>query len=204
MILSPGDRSVGEITFCGAADRERYAWTASEEYFRGDTSKTLSATHAHRIDCRRDAGVRTARSSVLRRPSAHGTSGAIQRHRNRNGWNSIESMKLVGVFGLRRKAIGRLLFPIDRYFSIDSGLKRWGREDLRSGSRLLPERRENFPDRSWFPQSSVERSKMLYLPGKVSLLARVKERGFSGAFLGFVLVTMAGSIFPKCVFWYFS
>jgi hypothetical protein len=47
---------------------------------------------------------------------------------------------------------------------------------------------------------------MLYLPEKVSLLARVKERGFSGAFLGLVLVTMAGwvyllgLIFLKCVF----
>ena len=47
---------------------------------------------------------------------------------------------------------------------------------------------------------------MLYLPEKVSLLARVKEQGFSGAFLGLVLVAMAGwvyllgSIFLKCVF----
>jgi len=48
---------------------------------------------------------------------------------------------------------------------------------------------------------------MLYLPEKLSLLARVKERGFSGAFLGrLVLVTMAGwiyllgSSFLKCVF----
>ena len=48
---------------------------------------------------------------------------------------------------------------------------------------------------------------MLYLPEKLSLLARVKERGFSGAFLGLVLVAMAGrvyllgSIFLECVFW---
>jgi hypothetical protein len=51
---------------------------------------------------------------------------------------------------------------------------------------------------------------MLYQPEKVSLLAKVKERGFSGAFLGLVLVAMAGwiyllgSIFLKCVLWCFS
>jgi hypothetical protein len=115
-------------------------------------------------------------------------------------------MRLAGVFGLRRKAIGRLLFPIDRHFSIESGLKRWGREDLRSGSRLLPERRANLPDRSWFPSIVSRTFKNAFLPEKVSLLARVKERGFSGAFLGLVLVTMAGwvylpgLIFLKCVF----
>lgn len=47
---------------------------------------------------------------------------------------------------------------------------------------------------------------MLYLPEKLSLLARMKERGLSGAFVGLVLVAMAGwvylvgSIFLKCVF----
>jgi hypothetical protein len=46
--------------------------------------------------------------------------------------------------------------------------------------------------------------------GRLPFLARMKERGFSGAFLGLVLVTMAGwvdllgSIFLKCVFWCFS
>jgi len=34
------------------------------------------------------------------------------------------------------------------------------------------------------PQSLVERSKMLYLPEKPSLLAKMKKRGLSGAFLG--------------------
>ena len=91
---------------------------------------------------------------------------------------------------------------------IESGLKRWER-DLRSGSRSAPERRANLPDRSWFP-SIVSRTFKNALPEKVSLLARVKERDFSGAFLGLVLVTMAGwvyllgSIFLKCVFWCFS
>jgi len=34
------------------------------------------------------------------------------------------------------------------------------------------------------PQSLVERSKMLYLPEKPSLLAKMKERGLSGALVG--------------------
>jgi hypothetical protein len=33
-------------------------------------------------------------------------------------------------------------------------------------------------------QSLVERSKMLYLPKKLSLLARMKERDLPGAFVG--------------------
>jgi hypothetical protein len=95
---------------------------------------------------------------------------------NRNGgWNSIENMRLAGVFGLRRKVIGRLLFPIDRHFSIESGLKRWGREDLRSGSRLLPERRANLPDRSWFP-SIVSRTFKNALPTGKSISAGERER----------------------------
>jgi len=73
------------------------------------------------------------------------------------------------------EAIGRLLFPIDRHFSIDSGLKRWGREDLRSGSRLLPERRANFPDRSWFP-SIVSRTFKNALPTGKSISAGESDR----------------------------
>jgi len=117
---------------------------------------------------------------------------------------------MVGVFGLRRKAIGRLLFPIDRHFLFESGLKRCGREDLRSGSRLLSERRANLLDRSWLPLIVSRTSKKALPTGKVSLLARVKERGFIGAFLRPVFVTMAGwvyllgSNFLKCVFWCFS
>src|SRR5260221_7798478 len=123
----------------------------------------------------------SSNDSIVSLPStisviAHGTSKAIQGHRNRHGgWNSIENMKPPGAFGLRRKAIGRLLFPIDRHFSIDSGLKRWGREDLRSGSRLLPERRANFPDRSWFP-SIVSRTFKNALPTGKSISAGESDR----------------------------
>jgi hypothetical protein len=51
----------------------------------------------------------------------------------------------------------------DRRFSNESGLKRWGREDLRSGSGLLVRRRANLPDRSWFP-SIVSRTFKNALP----------------------------------------
>jgi hypothetical protein len=92
-------------------------------------------------------------------------------------------MRLAGVFGLRRRVIGRLLFPIDRHFSIESGLKRWERDGLRSGSRWFPGRGANLPDGSWFPSIGSRTFKKLYVSEKMSLLARVKERGFSGAFL---------------------
>jgi hypothetical protein len=51
---------------------------------------------------------------------------------------------------------------------------------------------------------------MLYRPEKVPLLEKVKERGFSGAYLGLVLVAMAGWIyflgsnFLKFLLWCFS
>jgi hypothetical protein len=51
---------------------------------------------------------------------------------------------------------------------------------------------------------------MLYRPERDSLLAKIKERGFSGAFLGLALLAMAGwvyllgSLFLKFVFWWFS
>jgi hypothetical protein len=51
---------------------------------------------------------------------------------------------------------------------------------------------------------------MLSQPEKVSLLTRVKERSFSGAFLALALLAMAGwvyllsSIFLKFVLWCFS
>jgi hypothetical protein len=53
-------------------------------------------------------------------------------------------------------------------------------------------------------------AKMLYQPEKVSLLTRVKEQSFSGAFLALVLLAMAGwiyllgSMFVKFVLWCFS
>jgi hypothetical protein len=51
---------------------------------------------------------------------------------------------------------------------------------------------------------------MLYQPEKISLLTRVKEQSFSGAFLALVLLAMAGwiyllgSMFVKFVLWYFA
>ena len=51
---------------------------------------------------------------------------------------------------------------------------------------------------------------MFYQPEKVSLLARFKERSFSGAFVGLTLLAMVGwvyllsSMFLKFVLWYFS
>jgi len=51
---------------------------------------------------------------------------------------------------------------------------------------------------------------MLSQPQKASLLARVKERGYSGAFLGLALLAMAGwvyllsSIFLKFLLWCLS
>ncbi|MCA1456835.1 hypothetical protein I6F35_27060 [Bradyrhizobium sp. BRP22] len=51
---------------------------------------------------------------------------------------------------------------------------------------------------------------MLSPPDKVSLLTRVKERGFSGAFLAVALLAMAGwvyllgSLFLKLMLWCFS
>jgi hypothetical protein len=85
-------------------------------------------------------------------------------------------MRLAGVFGLRRKAIGRLLFPIDRHFSIESGLKRWERDGQRSGSRWLPGRGANLPDGSWFPSIGSRTFKKLYVSEKMSLLAREGAR----------------------------
>jgi len=51
---------------------------------------------------------------------------------------------------------------------------------------------------------------MLYRPEKISMLAKVKERGFSGAFLGLALLAMVGwiyllsTIFFKFVLWCLS
>ena len=51
---------------------------------------------------------------------------------------------------------------------------------------------------------------MLLQPEKVSLLARMRERGLSGAFLGLALLAMAGwvyllsSIFLKFALWCLS
>ena len=51
---------------------------------------------------------------------------------------------------------------------------------------------------------------MLYRPEKASLLAKVKERGFSGAFLALTLLAMVGwvyllgSMFWKFLMWCFS
>jgi hypothetical protein len=51
---------------------------------------------------------------------------------------------------------------------------------------------------------------MLFPPEKVSLLTRVKEQSFSGAFLALVLLATAGwvyllgSMFVRFVLWYFS
>jgi hypothetical protein len=54
------------------------------------------------------------------------------------------------------------------------------------------------------------RFKMLSPPEKVSLLTRVKERSYSGAFLALLFLAMAGwvyllsSLFLKFVLWCFS
>jgi hypothetical protein len=54
------------------------------------------------------------------------------------------------------------------------------------------------------------RANMLFQPEKVSLLTRVKEQSFSGAFLALVLLATAGwmyllgSMFVRFVLWYFS
>ena len=51
---------------------------------------------------------------------------------------------------------------------------------------------------------------MFYRPERTSVLAKVKERGFSGAFLGLALLAMLGwvyllsTIFFKFVLWCFS
>jgi hypothetical protein len=51
---------------------------------------------------------------------------------------------------------------------------------------------------------------MLYQPEKVSLLTRVKEKSFPGAFLALVVLAMAGwiyllgSMFVKFLLWCFS
>jgi hypothetical protein len=51
---------------------------------------------------------------------------------------------------------------------------------------------------------------MLSQPEKVSLVARIKEQSFSGAFLALALLVMAGwvyllgSMFVKFVLWLFS
>jgi len=51
---------------------------------------------------------------------------------------------------------------------------------------------------------------MLSRPERISVLAKVRERGFSGAFLGLVLLAMVGwiyllsTIFFKFVLWCFS
>jgi hypothetical protein len=51
---------------------------------------------------------------------------------------------------------------------------------------------------------------MLHQPEKRSLLAKVKERGFSGAFVGLVLLAMVGwiyllgSTFFRFLLWCFS
>ena len=51
---------------------------------------------------------------------------------------------------------------------------------------------------------------MLYRSEKISVLAKIKERGFSGAFLGLALLAMVGwiyllsTIFLKVVLWCFS
>jgi hypothetical protein len=51
---------------------------------------------------------------------------------------------------------------------------------------------------------------MLYRPEKTSMLAKVKERSFSSAFLGLTLLAMVGwvyllsSIFWKFLVWCFS
>jgi len=56
---------------------------------------------------------------------------------------------------------------------------------------------------------SVSASKMLYKPEKTPLLSRVREKAFSGAFLGLALLAMAGwayflcSFFLKFVVWCF-
>jgi len=53
------------------------------------------------------------------------------------------------------------------------------------------------------------RGQMLYRPEKISLLAKVKERSFSGAFMALTLLAMAGwlyllgTFFLKFVLWCF-
>jgi hypothetical protein len=62
----------------------------------------------------------------------------------------------------------------------------------------------------WFPNINQPNINMLLQPEKVSLLARMRERGLSGAFLGLALLAMAGwvyllsSIFLKFVLWCLS
>jgi hypothetical protein len=141
--------------------------------------KLPSATHAHRIDRRRDAGVRTARSSVPRRPSRELHMGLREQSKDTGTetvagilsktWDWLASLACGG------SRLGGCCSLSTGTSQIESGLKRWEREDLRSGSRSARERRANLPNRSWFP-SIVSRTFKNALPTGKSISAGESER----------------------------